>query len=116
VDTVDADVADQLLPTLREALANVAKHARARHVRVVVQQVGDRTTVTVTDDGTGPGDRPPGADGGHGLQNLRARAREVGGDLVVTPGQPSGTTLTWTAVAARPTARDDGAPSDVSSV
>jgi signal transduction histidine kinase len=93
VDTMDTAVADQLLPTLREALTNVVKHAGATRVRVVVRQAEGRTTLVVTDDGAGVAD----GGGGHGLRNLRTRARELGGDLVLAPGNPSGTVLTWTA-------------------
>jgi PAS domain S-box-containing protein len=93
IDTMEPAVSEQLLPTLREALTNVAKHAAATRVRVVVRQAEGRTTLTVADDGQGLADHG----GGHGLQNLRTRARELGGDLVVAPGNPDGTVLTWTA-------------------
>ena len=50
---VDDDLADELLATLREALTNVARHARATSVQVEVV-VGEHVTLRVVDDGIGP--------------------------------------------------------------
>jgi PAS domain S-box-containing protein len=94
VDTMDDAVAEQLVPTLREALSNVAKHARSTAVTVVVGQSGETTTLTVIDDGLGIDSS---ANGGHGLPNMRARAEQLGGRLVVERTEPSGTSLMWTA-------------------
>ncbi len=45
-------IADELLPTLREALSNVAKHAEASSVEIVVES-GDQVTLRVLDNGRG---------------------------------------------------------------
>jgi len=60
-----------------EALTNVARHAQATHAEVVVDQVGDRLRVAVTDDGRG-GASP---DRGSGLRGLAQRAASVDGTL-----------------------------------
>lgn len=92
VDTlVGADLAADVLATVREALANVVKHARATRVDVSVQ-AGDGLEVRVRDDGIGPR-----ADvvGGHGLANLRARAEAHGGTCELARLEPMGADLRW---------------------
>jgi signal transduction histidine kinase len=42
-----------LLRTAQEALANVARHARARAVRLTLSYIGDQVTLDVRDDGSG---------------------------------------------------------------
>lgn len=62
----------------KEALHNVAKHARAaRHVAVTLAADGPALLLTVADDGPAPA-HPPRASG-HGLRNMAARAEAVGG-------------------------------------
>jgi len=72
-----------------EALANVAKHARAGCVEVRVQSDRDVVTVLVADDGTGGAD--PAA--GSGLKGVADRVEALGGRLVVQSGAGGGTRL-----------------------
>ncbi len=90
--TPDHVVAD-LLATLREALANVARHAQARRAEVSVAVLDGHLDLTVSDDGIGPParDQPR----GHGLNNMAARAARLGGTLELRPNPPGGTTLSW---------------------
>ena len=91
---VDDRVAVELLATLREALSNVARHARASRVEVEVVVEGD-VCLRVADDGIGPpGDEAP---RGKGLANMAARAAKLGGVLTLRAGQPSGMALEWRA-------------------
>ena len=92
-----------LLAVLREALANVARHAGARSVRVSVS-AAEMARLTVTDDGRGLAASPhiPASGGGHGLANMASRAEELGGSLTVETGPLGGTTVDWTAPSARP--------------
>jgi signal transduction histidine kinase len=74
-----------------EALANVARHARAARVRIALGREADGAlTVTVTDDGVGIA---PGAPAGVGLVSLRERAAELGGRCSVTCPAGGGTVL-----------------------
>ncbi len=91
VETLDDAIADQLEPVLREALANVAKHAGATHVRVAVS-VTDRVTLTITDDGVGIPDQ---VIGGRGVANMTARAHELGGNLTIENQPSGGVRVTW---------------------
>lgn len=84
---------EQLLLVLREALSNVARHARATSVAVELRAFDDWFVLAVTDDGIGlAGEAFP---GGHGLGNLRHRAEALGGHMRVTPVDPHGTRLEW---------------------
>jgi signal transduction histidine kinase len=87
---VPDDVAEHLLTVLREALTNVARHARASRVDVVVTAGAD-LAVRVVDDGRGFTPR----EGGRGLRNMEERARALGGKLRVNPDRNGGTVLEW---------------------
>ncbi|MCM2428515.1 sensor histidine kinase [Streptomyces sp. RKAG337] len=63
-----------------EALANVAKHARAERVDVEVRWRGDDLRVTVTDDGIGGAD----VAGGTGLAGLAQRVGSVDGSIRIS--------------------------------
>lgn len=89
---VDEQVGEALLATLREALSNVARHAKASHVEVEVV-VGDEVVVRVVDDGVGPGEACRA--GGKGVTNMTARADLLDGTLQIRPGQFAGTVLEW---------------------
>jgi len=81
---------------LKEALANAARHSKASLVDVVFR-LDERTLgVTVADDGAG---FDPGAPrDGHGLDNMRARARALGGSLEVAAAPGNGTRLVLSGV------------------
>ena len=72
-----------------EALANVAKYARASGVRVTLRRDGDRLRVDVDDDGVG------GADPAHGsgLRGLFDRVHALDGELEVISQPGCGTHL-----------------------
>ena len=86
----------ELAMILREALTNVARHAAATEVVVVLTRDDDGITLTVRDDGRGfavPSDPAALQDRGHlGLVGMAERARTLGGDLAVT-AQPGGGTV-----------------------
>jgi two-component system, NarL family, sensor histidine kinase DevS len=81
-----------VLAVLTEALSNVARHAQAGVVSVVVAVDAKRLAITVTDDGVG---LPQHSHGGNGLINMRGRAEDLGGDCDVTAVAPHGTRLVW---------------------
>jgi signal transduction histidine kinase len=72
-----------------EALANVAKHARATRADIRVRLDGDLVTVSIADDGTGGAD--PSA--GSGLKGVADRVEALGGRLVVHSPPAGGTQL-----------------------
>lgn len=68
---------------VQEALTNVVKHARASRAAVRLHYAPRELTVSVTDDGRGPGSGPS---GGHGLIGIRERAAAHGGTAECGPG------------------------------
>jgi signal transduction histidine kinase len=94
VDTATPEpVATDMLATLREALSNVAHHARADRVDVVVAVDGGELVLRVTDDGVGPPD--PDQPRGHGLANMATRATGRNGSLDIRAANPDGTVIDW---------------------
>jgi signal transduction histidine kinase len=98
---VDEALADDVANVLREALSNVARHARADRVEVDVAVEDGRLRLSVTDDGVGAGagdepNRAPGAATGRGLHNMHERAETRGGSLTIDTGpEGRGTVLRW---------------------
>ena len=97
IESIEVDIADHLIPVLREALSNIAHHADAGHVRVAVSVASD-VTLTVSDDGIGV---PAEVFGGRGLTNMAERARALGGDFTIRPEPSGGSLLTWQVPAQR---------------
>jgi signal transduction histidine kinase len=88
---IPADVVPELTAVLREALANVARHARAASARVTVRVTGHDVVLQVEDDGVGT---DPGQARG-GLVNMAERASDLGGEFEIGPRAGGGTTLRW---------------------
>nr|WP_232523034.1 GAF domain-containing protein [Nocardioides sp. MAH-18] len=98
VDTaVPPEVRDQLLPVLREALSNLARHAAANHADVEVVIEDGELRLTVDDDGVGIGE----VSRESGLRNARRRAEALGGRLELSRRAPHGTSFVWRVPLAR---------------
>jgi signal transduction histidine kinase len=91
VDTLAGAVAEHLVATLREALSNIARHAGATDVDIVVQAGAD-IRLRVTDNGVGI---PDDFDAGNGLKNMGERARLLAGSCSVERAAAGGTVLEW---------------------
>lgn len=90
--STDMDVT--LLRATQESLANVRKHAQAKHVTVTLSYMSDRVILDVQDDGIG---FDPHADtGGFGLTAMRERVAEHGGTIDVETEIEDGTTIVVT--------------------
>jgi len=73
----------------QESLTNVARHAAATQVEVVLQPGADSVVLCVCDDGRGMSEAA--ASNGHGgLRGMRERALLVGGALAIKPGRSGG--------------------------
>ncbi len=96
VDTLVTDeITEHAVAVVREALTNVARHARATRVHVSVDVDEHRLAVVVTDDGVGIGSSARRS----GRANLLQRAEQFGGHFSVTSPDPAtglGTRLSWT--------------------
>ena len=92
---LDMEVRITLFQIVRELLINSVKHAKARKVKVHIQEVNDSVKITIEDDGIGfktediietPAFSPM---GGFGLFNVRERVDQLGGDFDIhsEPGE-----------------------------
>ncbi|MFB4319061.1 sensor histidine kinase [Actinomadura sp. 21ATH] len=77
-----------LLRCTQESLANVRKHAAATTVGIVLALHPHGIELEITDDGRG---FEPGAARGYGLEGMRRRLAELGGELTVTSSVGDGT-------------------------
>ncbi len=77
----------------QEALANVAKHAQARHAKLTLWTAPGRVLLEITDDGMGFDLTNTSLALGHGLANMRTRAHKMGGDIEVNSGPGKGTSV-----------------------
>lgn len=98
VDSVlSPEVRTEMLASIREALGNVARHAKATAANVLVTIEEGSVVMTVIDDGVGPPDDEAQMQGGHGLHNLQQRASAFGGSCFLAPRPDrSGAVLRWT--------------------
>jgi signal transduction histidine kinase len=78
----------------QEALANVAKHSHARLVSVTLERKESQVTLTIEDNGRGFDRSQVRAYAGHGLLNMQARARLLGGKFTVHSEVGQGTIIT----------------------
>ncbi len=94
VDTaMSPSVHENLLPTLREALSNMTKHAHAQHAWIDLVTDGSSMILRVSDDGIGIPDDV--VSGGRGLGNMRERADALGGTCDVSARAGGGTVVEW---------------------
>jgi signal transduction histidine kinase len=90
---LDDDVAQHLLASLREALSNVVRHAKAQRVDITVRVGGGWLRAEVRDDGVGPG--TGNRTGGRGVQNLTQRAVAYGGTATLSAAPEGGSVVVW---------------------
>jgi signal transduction histidine kinase len=90
---VSEKVAEHLMATIREAVTNVERHAKATEATIVLSANDGHCQLQVTDNGQGIDGK--GREGGLGLTNLRRRAEKLNGRLEVAGVPTGGTVLTW---------------------
>ncbi len=96
--SVNNDLLGPIYQAVRELLINVAKHARAKKVKIVMSNTGNSIKLNVIDDGIGFNpDTNIKADGhgGFGLFSIKERLNHLGGKLAIKskPGKGSDFTL-----------------------
>ena len=97
---VDDDVPEMVLPSsarhhlcllVREAVANVLKHAQATTLEFRLHVRAGRLEMTIADDGRGLGSGPFFGDEHDGLANMQSRAEDLGGTITVSSAAGRGT-------------------------
>ena len=96
-ERLPAEMETALYRIVQESLTNVARHAHAHNVSVLMKEDADTVYVTISDDGIGfdadqlqktPG---PGQEHGWGLVGMHERARLLDGSLTIASHSESGT-------------------------
>jgi signal transduction histidine kinase len=90
VEPLDPELETTIYRLVQEALTNVAKHADASAVRVVLRVADSDVLLEIRDDGTGFDTQARTA--GFGVAGMRERVYLAGGRLDIESG-PGGTTL-----------------------
>ena len=93
-ERLPADVETALYRIAQEALTNVAKHAGASGVEVILERRADSVVLIVEDDGVGfePASRETATEG-FGLLGMRERASLVGAALEIESSPGNGTAV-----------------------
>jgi signal transduction histidine kinase len=86
------DARHHLFLTAREALNNVLKHSRANEVWLGTRVIGTDFELTIDDDGVGFDPTLAAKSGRNGLENMRARVRDIGGQFEIA-SSPRGTKI-----------------------
>jgi signal transduction histidine kinase len=84
-------IREEVFRIAQEVLANVARHARARHVQVDLRYRDDELTLRIRDDGQGFAPKTEGR--GMGLRNLRHRAESLGARLEIASQPGAGCSI-----------------------
>jgi signal transduction histidine kinase len=84
-DCLPGPVADVLYRVTQESLANVARHARARHAGVRLSMTERDVTLDVDDDGVGLDATNANAAGRYGIVGMRERVEAANGLLAIGP-------------------------------
>ena len=88
---LDSQVRHNLIMSVKEAVHNVIKHARASEVRIAITLNASRLSISIQDDGCGfdPSICLP----GNGLVNLKRRLGDIGGMLAIESQTGRGTRI-----------------------
>ena len=91
---ISGELAEHLSATIREAVTNIGRHARATKASVVLRVRNGQCQLQVTDNGQGlvPTEE---TGGGLGLASLRRRAEKLDGEFLIEDREEGGTLLTW---------------------
>ncbi len=85
------DVRRELFLSFKEMINNISKHSRATKVTVTFHQVQHKTTLMVSDNGTGFD--PSEENAGNGLKNIAARVKKMNGRLDIGTVADNGTVI-----------------------
>ena len=88
------DISTALFRILQETLTNIARHAGATQVEVVLQKQWDRLALRIRDNGRGFDPASPSRSGSLGLLGMRERAAMLGGGVMIASAPGKGTTVT----------------------
>jgi signal transduction histidine kinase len=83
------EIETHLFRITQEALTNIAKHSQAKRAHIRLTGDSERVRLTIEDDGVGLAPSQPKRPT-LGMVGMRARARQMGGELTLSAGKPHG--------------------------
>jgi PAS domain S-box-containing protein len=93
-DRLASEIETTLYRIAQEALNNIAKHAHAGHVEIILERRADQVSLIVEDDGVGfDASQMDGERRGFGLLGMQERAALVGATLQIESTPGDGTTI-----------------------
>jgi PAS domain S-box-containing protein len=92
-DRLSTEVETTLYRIAQEALNNIAKYSRARHVELILERRADCVLLIVEDDGIGFDVAERANGGGFGLIGMQERATLIGATLEIESAPDQGTTI-----------------------
>ena len=88
---IDVDLRRHMFLIFKEAVHNAVRHSGCTEVEVEIRVQNRHLLLRVTDNGRGFG--AGAVTDGHGVQSMRTRARDMGGDLEIVSAPAHGTTV-----------------------
>ncbi|MFG3756278.1 sensor histidine kinase, partial [Klebsiella pneumoniae] len=99
LDEIGEEIRNAIYRIIQEALSNIAKHAYADAVSVIVSRAGGLLRLTIEDNGCGFDTATAGKrareqfTGGLGIAGMRERVILLGGDIEIESAPGAGTTI-----------------------
>jgi signal transduction histidine kinase len=93
-EVVASNASTAMFRIFQETLTNVARHAKATRVEVVLQKQRDRLVLLIRDNGRGFDQEDPSLSKSLGLLGMRERAAILGGQVNISSAPGKGTTVT----------------------
>lgn len=93
-EVVKSNASTAMFRIFQETLTNVARHANATRVEVVLQKQRDRLVLLIHDNGRGFDHSDPSLANSLGLLGMRERAAILGGQVNISSAPGKGTTVT----------------------
>lgn len=93
IDMLKGSTARAFFLTVQEALANIARHAKAKEVRLDLRRERANVLLVVADDGQGFDSNRRNREVGHGLSNMRSRAVSLNGSFEINSALGEGTRI-----------------------
>lgn len=89
---LDTDVATAVFRIVQESLTNIARHSKASHVKIFLNQADGRLTVEIQDNGIGFDSKIVGRQS-FGLIGIRERCLALGGNVTIKSSHGKGTII-----------------------
>jgi ligand-binding sensor domain-containing protein/signal transduction histidine kinase len=88
---INPDLRRNIYLIYKEILNNIIRHSKATYVKISIQKPSDEIIICIADNGIGFNENQ--IKYGNGLKNLKYRAEEIKGELIINSQKDRGTTI-----------------------